>query len=101
MEEALSGRMGRIVGAIALPEARLDRVLAQVRPADEAKGGQQRRIIAEQRPRRQGARVPDGLLQQDEYRRRKRFQNQSQGGTFLVIRTNSAGFTLGLVWKSS
>ena len=58
-------------GAIVLPEAWLDRVLAQVHLVDEVKRVGEERVQMQQRLKRLGQVYLDGLLQIDEYRRQK------------------------------
>ena len=65
-------QMGRIVAAIVLPEAWMDRVLAKIHLADEVERIQQERQLAGQRLKRLGKAYVDGLYPDDDYRREKR-----------------------------
>ena len=65
-------QMGKIVSAIVLPEAWMDRVLAQVHLADEVKRVRQERKDTEQRFKRLGQVYLDGLIPPEEYHRQKR-----------------------------
>ena len=65
-------QIGRIVGAIVLPEAAMDRVLARIHLADAVKGADQERKALNQRLKRLGQVYLDGLLEPDDYRRQKR-----------------------------
>ena len=64
-------QIGHIIGAIVLPEAWLDRVLAQIHLVDEVKRVGEERKQVQQRFKRLGQVYLDGLLQIDEYRRQK------------------------------
>ena len=64
--------MGRIVSAIVLPDAWMDRVLAQIQLADEVKRVAQERKDTEQRLKRLGQVYLDDVMSEDEYRRQKR-----------------------------
>ena len=64
--------MGRIVGAIILPDAWQERLLAQVKLAKDVQRVGKERKDAEQRLRRLGQVYLDGLIGQDEYRSQKR-----------------------------
>ncbi len=64
--------MGRIIQAILLPEAWMDRVLAMIHLADEVERVQQERQLTEQRLKRLGKVYVDGLYPDDDYRREKR-----------------------------
>ena len=64
-------QMDRIMGALLLPDAWLDRVLAQVHLADEVKRVREERVQVEQRLRRLGQVYLDGLKVEEEYRREK------------------------------
>ncbi len=64
--------MGRIVGAIILPDAWQERLLAQVNLAKVVQRVGKERKDAEQRLRRLGQVYLDGLIGQDEYRSQKR-----------------------------
>ena len=65
-------QMGEIISAIVLPDAWVDRVLAQVHLADEVKRVTQERKKVEQRQRRLAQVYVDGHVPQEEYRRQKK-----------------------------
>ena len=65
-------QMGRIVGALILPDSWFDRVLAQVHLEDETKRVEEERIQVLKRLKRLGQVYLDGLLKVDEYQRQKR-----------------------------
>ena len=65
-------QIGRIVGAVMLPEAWLDRVLAQVHLADEVKRINEERKEVERRLKRLGQVYLDDLITVEEYHRQKR-----------------------------
>lgn len=65
-------QVGKIMGAIVLPEAWMDRVLAKVHLADEVKRVEQERRETEQRLRRLAQVYLDNLVSNEEYRRQKR-----------------------------
>ena len=65
-------QMGRIVSAIVLPDAWMDRVLAQIQLADEVKRVAQERKDTEQRLKRLGQVYLDGVMPEGEYQRQKR-----------------------------
>ena len=65
-------QIGKIVSAIVLPKAWMDRVLAQVHLADEVKRVKLERVKMEQRLKRLGDVYPDGLKTRDDYLREKR-----------------------------
>ena len=65
-------QIGRIVGAIVLPDAWMDRVLAKIHLADEVERIQQERQLAGQRLKRLGKAYVDGLYPDEDYRREKR-----------------------------
>ena len=64
-------QIGQIIGAIVLPEAWLDRVLAQIHLVDEVKRVVEERVQVQHRLKRLGRVYLDGLLLIDEYRRQK------------------------------
>ena len=64
-------QIGQILGAIVLPEAWLDRVLAQIHLVDEVKRVGEERVLVQQRLKRLGQVYLDGLLLIDDYRRQK------------------------------
>ena len=66
-------QMGKIVSAIVLPEAWMDRVLAQIQLADEIARVAQERKETEQRLKRLGRAYVDGLYSEDDYRRERRY----------------------------
>ncbi len=76
-------QMGRIVGAIVLPKAWMERVLAQVHLEDEVERVKQERTQAEQRLRRLGRAYVDGMYNEDDYRREKRLLEDKLAG--LVV----------------
>jgi DNA invertase Pin-like site-specific DNA recombinase len=65
-------QMGRIVDAIILPEAWMDRTLSKIHLAGAAEKLQHERIQAEQRLKRLGKTYVDGLYSEEDYRREKR-----------------------------
>lgn len=65
-------QIGRVVGAIVLPEAWMDRVLARIHLADEVERIQQERQQTQQRLKRLGKAYVDGLYPDNDYRREKR-----------------------------
>ena len=65
-------QMGRIVEAILLPEAWMDRVLSQIHLADEVTRVQEERKKVQQRLKRLGRAYVDGLYYDEDYRREKR-----------------------------
>ena len=76
-------QMGRIMGAIVLPEAWMDRVLARVHLADEVERIGHERQLTEQRLKRIGKAYVDGLYPDDDYRREKRALEEKL--TLLVV----------------
>ena len=62
-------QIGRIVGAIVLPEAWMDRILSRIQLADEVKKVKEARIQVEQRLKRLGEVYLDGLKSRDDYGR--------------------------------
>ncbi|HIM37555.1 MAG TPA: recombinase family protein, partial [Dehalococcoidia bacterium] len=65
-------QMGRIIGAIVLPDAWMDRVLSKIHVAGEAERLHQERVQVEQRLKRLGKAYVDGLYSEEDYRREKR-----------------------------
>ena len=65
-------QMGRIVGAIVLPDAWMDRVLARIQLEDQVGKMRQERSQVEQRLKRLGKAYVDGLYSDEDYRREKR-----------------------------
>ena len=65
-------QIGKIVSAIVLPEAWMDRVLARIHLADEVERVASERKETEQRLKRLGRAYVDGLYFEDDYRREKR-----------------------------
>ena len=65
-------QIGRIVGAIVLPEAWMDRVLARIHLSDEVTKIQGERIQVEQRLKRLGDVYLDGLKTRNDYIREKK-----------------------------
>ncbi len=86
-------QMGRIVGAIILPDAWMDRVLAKIHLADEVERVKQERTQAEQRLRRLGKAYVDGLYSDEDYRREKRGLEEKLAGLVVpeVDATRQAG----------
>jgi len=76
-------QIGQIIGALVLPEAWMDRVLAKIHLADEVNRIGQERLQAEQRLKRLGKAYVDGLYSDDDYRREKRSMEELLSG--LVI----------------
>ena len=76
-------QIGQIVGAIVLPDAWMDRVLAKIHLADEVNRIGQERLQAEQRLKRLGRAYVDGLYSDDDYKREKRSLEDSIAG--LVV----------------
>ena len=64
--------MGRIVAAIKLPDAWMDRVLARIHLANEVERVKHQRTQAEQRLRWLGKAFVAGLYSDDDHRREKR-----------------------------
>ncbi len=73
MAQLPDGQMGRIVQAIILPDAWMDRVLARIHLADEIKRIEEERRRVEQRLKRLGKAYVDGLYGDEDYKREKRF----------------------------
>ena len=65
-------QMGKIISAIVLPDAWIDRVLAQVHLADEVRRVGEQRKKVQQRLRRLSQVYVDGHIPDDEYRRQKK-----------------------------
>ncbi len=65
-------QISRIIEAILLPETWMDRMLATIQVVDEVKRVNRERKEAEQALKRLGQVYLDGLLEPEEYRRRKR-----------------------------
>ncbi len=82
-------QVGRIVGAIVLPDAWMDRVLAKIHLADEVNRIGQERLQAEQRLKRLGKAYVDGLYYDDDYRREKRSLEELLAG-LVIPGVNSA-----------
>ena len=76
-------QMGRIVEAILLPEAWMDRVLSQVHLADEVTRVQEERKKVQQRLKRLGRAYVDGLYSDEDYRKEKRLLEDQLGA--LVV----------------
>ena len=76
-------QVGRIIGAIVLPDAWLDRVLAQVHLVDEVKRVQDQRDLTHQRLKRLGQVFLDGLVQIGEYRRQKKILEDKLSGLIV------------------
>ena len=86
-------QMGNIISAIVLPEAWVDRVLAQVHLADEVERVDRERKKAEQRLRRLAQVYVDGHVADDEYRRQKKQLEESLRS--LVVPDADAAVTAG------
>ncbi len=65
-------QMGKILGAIVLPDAWMDRVLSKIHLAREPERLQRERVQVEQRLKRLGNAYVDGLYSKEDYRREKR-----------------------------
>ncbi len=76
-------QMGRIVEAIVLPDAWMDRVLARIQLADEMNRVDQERKATLQRLQRLGQVYLDGLMGPEDYKRQKRDLEEKLGS--LVI----------------
>ena len=89
--------IGRIVGAIVLPEAWIDKVLAKVLLADEVKRVHEERQHTEQRLKRLGRAFVDGLYSEDDYRREKWYMDEKLGSLVIpgVDAAREAGDLLG------
>ncbi|MCI0780698.1 MAG: recombinase family protein, partial [Chloroflexi bacterium] len=72
-------QIGRIVGAIVLPEAWMDRILSRIQLADEVKKVKEARIQVEQRLKRLGEVYLDGLKSRDDYMREKKSLEDTLG----------------------
>ena len=86
-------QMGEIISAIVLPEAWVDRVLAQVHLADEVERVGRERKKAEQRLRRLAQVYVDGHVQEEEYRRQKKQLEERMRS--LVVPDADAAVTAG------
>ena len=71
-----TSRWVNIISAIVLPDAWVDRVLAQVHLADEVERVGRERKKAEQRLRRLAQVYVDGHVPEEEYRRKKNIQEE-------------------------
>ena len=65
-------QMGKIISAIVLPDAWMDRVLAKIHLGDEVVRVEQERVRVEQRLKRLGEVYLDGLKTREDYLREKR-----------------------------
>ena len=81
-------QIGRIVGAIVLPETWMNRVLAQVHLADEVKRVAQERKGTEQRLKRLGQVYMDNLVYHEEYLRQRRML-EDRIATLVVPRVDA------------
>ena len=63
--------MSRIIGALVLPDAWMDRVLSKINLAGEVERLEQERIKSEQRLKRLGKAYVEGLYSDEDYRREK------------------------------
>jgi hypothetical protein len=86
-------QMGEIISAIVLPNAWVDRVLAQVHLSDEVERVAQERKKIEQRLRRMGQVYYDGHVDEEEYRRQKKQQEEKL--RMLVVPDADAAVTAG------
>ena len=86
-------QMGNIISAIVLPDAWVDRVLAQVHLADEVERVGRERKKAEQRLRRLAQVYVDGHVPEEEYRRKKNIQEEKLRS--LVVPDADAAVTAG------
>ena len=86
-------QVGNIISAIVLPEAWVDRVLAQVHLADEVKRVGEERKKAEQRLRRLVQVYVDGHVVEEEYRRQKKQLEEKMRS--LVVPDADAAVTAG------
>ena len=86
-------QIGRIVGAVVLPEAWLDRVLAQVHLADEVKRISEERKEVQRRLKRLGQVYLDNLIPVEEYHRQKRLLEDRMASLLIpaVDATEEAG----------
>ena len=91
--EVPDDQIGRIVGAVILPEAWLDRVLAQVHLADEVKRINEERKEVERRLKRLGQVYLDNLITVEEYHRQKRLLEDKMASLVIpaVDATEEAG----------
>ena len=69
-------QIGKIVSAIVLPDAWVDRVLAQVQLADEVKRTEKEREQVRQRLGRLGQTYVDGLVTPEDYKRQKQLLDE-------------------------
>ena len=99
-------QMGSIISAIMLPEAWVDRVLAQVHLADEVERVGRERKKAEQRLRRLAQVYIDGHVPAEEYRRQKKQLEERL--RLLVVPDADAAVTAGklledlpVLWKKA
>ena len=76
-------QIGKIVSAIVLPEAWMDRVLARVHIGDEVERISREKMETHQRLKRLGRAYVDGLYPEETYRREKRFLEDKLGS--LVV----------------
>ncbi len=70
--EAADDQMGKIMGAIVLPDSWMDRLLAKIQLADEVKRINRERKKVETRLKRLGQIYLDDLIPDDEYRSQKK-----------------------------
>ena len=89
-------QMGKIVSAIVLPEAWIDRVLAQIHLADEVHQVAQARKETEQRLKRLAQVYLDGLRTPQEYKREKQLLDDKLGSLLVpgVDAAREAGMLL-------
>ena len=76
-------QIGRIIGALVLPDAWMDRVLAKIHLADEVERIHHQKQQTEQRLKRLGTAYVDGLYSDDDYRREK--SSLEEKLSFLVL----------------
>ena len=65
-------QVGRLVTALVLPEAWMDRILARIQIEDEAQRVEEERVRVQERLRRLGRAYVDGLYSDQDYQRQKR-----------------------------
>ena len=91
-------QMGRIVSAIVLPDAWMDRMLAQIQLADEVKRVAQERKETEQRVKRLGQVYLDGVIPEPEYHRQKQLLQDRLAS--LVVPGVDAAKEAGSSWRN-
>ena len=91
-------QVGRVISAIVLPEAWLDRVLTQVHLADEVKRVEQEKGQVQQRLQRLTQVYVDGHLTEEEYRRQKKQQKEKLRS--LIVTDGDAAVDAGKLLKN-